>query len=86
MDERKTNPELQMAFSHTLCELLQEEFFLAFSMQNAQPEETLSATSSDLSNHAGHRNFLIDLSSELVKKKKTSPPYSETSSDGDFTL
>lgn len=86
MDERKTNPELQMAFSHTLRGLLQEEFFLAFSMQNAQPEETRSATSSDLSNHAGHRNFLIDLSSELVKKKKTSPPYSETSSDGDFTL
>lgn len=86
MDERKTNPELQMAFSHTLRGLLQE-FFLAFSMQNAQPEETLSATSSDLSNHAGHRNFLIDLSSELVKKKKkASPPYSETSSDGDFTL
>lgn len=37
-----------------------------------------TATSSDLSNHAGHRNFLIDLSSELVRKKKTSHPYSET--------
>lgn len=37
-------------------------FFLAFRMQNAQPEETLSwAISSDLINHAGHKTFLIGL-------------------------
>lgn len=69
MDERKTNPELQMTVSYTLW-TFEGEFFLAFSMQNAQPEQTLSATSSDLSNHAGHRKFLIDLSSELVRKKR----------------
>lgn len=61
-----------MAFSYTLWTFA-GEFFLAFSMQNAQPEETLSTTS-DLSNHAGHRKFLIDLSSELVRKKKKDIP------------
>lgn len=76
MDERKTNLELQMAFSYTLWTFARGLFS---AIQHAKCTARRNAvTSSDLSNHAGHRNFLIDLSSELVRKKKTSHPYSET--------
>lgn len=40
MDERKTNPILQMVFSYALWSFA-GVFFLAFRMRNAQPEETL---------------------------------------------